>query len=289
MKILYQQTRSSREDPESFLRIAGIGQCYFKRISFENDRKHITRKRHHHTGVEIHMIEKGYQIYEVGEECVRVEAGQYLLLSPNVKHCARREDAATSKYSIFFCVEEGSPFSRAVLALGEYAMGEISRETWNGVEEICAEKKQSAPYSKALVGNWIFACLVRILRPFLSEDGFPEEEREGEDPRLILAKQYVSDNICRAFTVSELASYCCISTKQLTRLFESGEGMAVAAYIRKERCARIEELLSGTSLSLREISEEMNFNNEYYFNTFFKKYVGMTPGAYRRSLQKESK
>ena len=289
MRILYQQTRSSPECPESFLRIVGIGQCYFKQISFENDRKHITRKRHHHTGVEIHMIEKGYQVYEVEEECLRVEAGQYLLIPPNFRHCAMREDVETSKYSIFFCVEEGSPLMGAIRGVGAYALGEISRGMWDTVKDIYAEKKLCAPYSEALIGNRIFECLVHILRPFLTKDGLSEEVKEDEDPRLTLAKQYVSDNICRAFTVSELASYCYISPKQLTRLFESGEGMAVAEYIRKERCARIEEMLSGTSLSLCEISEAMNFNNEYYFNTFFKKYAGMTPGAYRRSLQKESK
>jgi AraC-like DNA-binding protein len=49
----------------------------------------------------------------------------------------------------------------------------------------------------------------------------------------------------------------------------------------------IEKLLSDPSLSLRQISEKMEFNNEYHFNSFFKKYAGMTPGAYRKSVVKQ--
>jgi AraC-like DNA-binding protein len=34
--------------------------------------------------------------------------------------------------------------------------------------------------------------------------------------------------------------------------------------------------------SIKDISEIMHFNNEYYFNAFFKKYSGMPPGEYRK-------
>ena len=46
----------------------------------------------------------------------------------------------------------------------------------------------------------------------------------------------------------------------------------------------IEKLLSDPTLSLREISEIMGFNNEYYFSTFFKKHGGSPPGEYRRMI-----
>lgn len=45
---------------------------------------------------------------------------------------------------------------------------------------------------------------------------------------------------------------------------------------------KIESLLADASLSLKQVSMMMNFDNEYYFNAFFKKYSGMPPGEYRK-------
>jgi AraC-like DNA-binding protein len=108
-----------------------------------------------------------------------------------------------------------------------------------------------------------------------------------EDHRLTIAKQYIEDNICQPISVSELASYCYISEKQLGRIFVSECGLTVMEYIRKMKCRQIEKMLSDPSLSLRQISEKMNFNNEYHFNSFFKKYAGMSPGTYRKAIIKQ--
>ena len=125
--------------------------------------------------------------------------------------------------------------------------------------------------------------IIQILRLLLSEVPETPVESEG-DMRLYLAKQYVSDNICRAISVEELATYCHIGKKQLTRIFLCEEGCTVAEYVRRARCRHIEKLLADPSRTLSGISEEMHFCNEYYFNTFFKRHTGMTPGAYRRSI-----
>ena len=44
----------------------------------------------------------------------------------------------------------------------------------------------------------------------------------------------------------------------------------------------MERLISDMTLTLKEISDRMNFNNEYYFNAFFKKHIGMPPGTYKK-------
>ena len=58
-------------------------------------------------------------------------------------------------------------------------------------------------------------------------------------------------------------------------------------YVSRKRCERIEKMLVDPTLSLHSISEIMNFNNEYHFNSFFKKYAGMSPGAYRKAVLKQ--
>ena len=107
-----------------------------------------------------------------------------------------------------------------------------------------------------------------------------------ENTVLTIAKQYIADNIERPFLVSDLAGYCYLSTKQLTRIFNEYEGITPGEYIKRERGIAVEKMLAESSFSLKQISEKMNFSNEYYFNEFFKKYSGMPPGEYRKMIGK---
>jgi AraC-like DNA-binding protein len=84
--------------------------------------------------------------------------------------------------------------------------------------------------------------------------------------------------------VGEVAKYCYLSTKQLTRIFNVYEGVSPGEYIIKARVAKIKKLISDKSFSLKQISDIMHFNNEYYFNAFFKKHSGLPPGEYRKML-----
>ena len=121
MEILFRQKESGNRRPRSFLEEFGIEGCILKYISFEKDRSRITRKRHYHTNIEIHIIEKGYQVYEIGKETVRVESGQFLLVPPGVKHTTLTENNKTEKYAITFRLSEKStPFA---LPVNEYLLG----------------------------------------------------------------------------------------------------------------------------------------------------------------------
>ena len=45
-------------------------------------------------------------------------------------------------------------------------------------------------------------------------------------------------------------------------------------------------LIGVSNSDTKEIADKMSFNNEYYFNTFFKKYFGMTPGEYKKIVNR---
>ena len=111
-------------------------------------------------------------------------------------------------------------------------------------------------------------------------------KEDAENERFLLVKEYIEANSSRPISLLELASYACISEKQLERIFIKEMGESVMLYARRRRCKRIEALLCDPTLSLREVSERTGFSNEYYFNAFFKKYAGMTPGSYRKAVLK---
>ena len=287
MDFLFRQGKNGDSDLCSVLNASGIEGFLLKRISFEKDRRSITRKSHYHTSFEIHFIEKGYQIYECDGRRLRVNQGEFLMIAPFVKHVVVSEAPDTLKYAFSFTLKEGGAMGISVNACS-YATDATPIEIQRGLEFISAEVERKAPYYSTLIENRIFECVTHLFRTINAIDApsvcYAEED---DDPRVHLIKQYIEDNIYRAITMSELASYCCLSEKQLERVFRQQAGCTVMDFVRKSKCKQIERLLADPSLSLKSISEIMDFSSEYYFNAFFKKYAGMTPGAYRKTFSKQ--
>lgn len=273
MQIFYRQ--SSAE--QGSLNRIGIRDCYLKRLRLERDQYTVTKKRHHHTGFELHMIADGCQIYEIGQKEYRITGGDFLLIYPGTAHRVVGSERRTEKYSITFQMKTDLD--------EECFFGRASQRIWDDLRFITCEAEQKKEISPVLVENSILEILVSVLRLSGAEEK-PRTETPDENAVLALAKQYIKDNIEHSPDVCEVAEYCCLSRKQMTRIFSRFEGVSPGAYIRAQQVTRLEEMLLTGTLSLKEISERMNFSSEYYFNTFFKKHTGMSPGEYKKMLGK---
>jgi len=285
MQIIYRYSKDIKE--ENVWRELEIDRCSLKQISFSRDRTRITKKRHFHTELEIHIIQKGYQEYEIDGEFIRVPMGSYLAIRPGVMHTVATVAPETEKLALCFRPIRGSALSVAVSAMKAYSVAPVPGDISSVLFGITRESEEKDRYSTVLAGCGVLECVVQWIR-ILTDIPKPERREAPQgDGRVALAKQYVEDNVASGISLSELASYCCISEKQLTRLFLLEENMSVSEYVRRKRCEYIERLLADSDASLSRISELAGFSSEYYFNAFYKKNTGMTPGAHRRALKGE--
>lgn len=281
MKILYRQPELQNRPADSLLYRCGIRQCYLKQLSAQQDTRTTTRKEHHHTGFELHIIINGCEIYESDGTVYHVQFGELLLIPPLVKHRVYIPSLDTNKNSVSFSVSEDSPLHPGIAVLDRCVLLKTPPEIKEHLRFIQEEHQTNSLFSTILIENRILELLITIFRTCeISEPQASENDPEC-DIRITIAKQYVTDNLEQTISVPELAHYCHTSTKQLTRLFLQTEGVTPAAYIRAQRIHHIEELLAHSSLSLRQISDHMHFSSEYYFNAFFRHHAGMTPGTYR--------
>ncbi|MBE5783346.1 MAG: AraC family transcriptional regulator [Clostridiales bacterium] len=279
MKIIYRQAESC-----SVLGQIGIQNCYFKYLTYARDGENASRKEHYHTNFEIHYTINGSQRYQIGSESLTVGAGEFLLIPPGTKHTLIDFSPETSKIGITFSAVSGSPFYslRGIfhICAGE-AIGASITVAFN-------EHKMKSAFSAAIIEGRIFEALVIMLRLCGFRESTPAlDDDETEDLRIILAKQFIQDNIELNIKVSDVADYCHLCTKQLSRIFLSNALGQPAAYIQAQRIHRIEQLLEATDLSLKSISEKMHFTNEYHFHAYFKKYAGIPPGAYRKMTRQQ--
>ena len=272
MEIIYKQTLS-----DEVLKSLGIQNCYLKHLCAKTDSKTTFCKTHHHTGFEIHFVNKGHQTYIINEKEYTLSDGHILLIPPLVKHYVADTQFYDSKFSITFNLSAISPFETVddIIFLKE------NERIFNNLHQALKESKISSDFSKHIIPHCIYESLVILLRI----SGFKEKQdfvtKICDDDRLTFAKQYIKDNIEFNITVSDVSVHCFLSTKQLTRLFKTHEGITPLCYIQRQRIRHIESLLL-SGMRLKEVSERMNFSSEYHFNSFYKKYAGLSPGVYQK-------
>ena len=286
MKILYRQPQKSASHPLHFSALAplGIERCHLKAIDAEIDTAGFTKKSHSHTGYEVHLLESGAQIYETEDGSFDVGAGRFLLIPPNKKHQIRAVRTPMRKYGLTFVLTPALQGAFFEVLPQSCVCKEVPPALWDALRFIRAERDRPRQTAGILIEARTLECVFLLLRAAGAVERRSQAPTDGADAGLDIAKQYIRDNLHTPLQVGDVAAYCYISTKQLTRLFWRIEGISPAAYIKREKIRYMETLLSDTSLSIREVSERCGFPNEYYFNTFFKRYYGMPPGQYRKMI-----
>ena len=276
MRILYKQAETDSE-----LKFIGVENCYLKHLCSNADSKTTLCKEHHHTEFEIHFMNKGQQKYNVDKKSYVLSDGYCLIIPPLKKHCVADAQFYDSKFSITFSSASPSPFS----FLKDIIFCKPSERFINNLNNILKESKTASVFSERIISDCIFEMLVILLRMC----GYSEEkvcaEQVCDDYRLEIAKQYIKDNIEFKITVSDVAAYCSLGTKQLTRLFDKYENITPLRYIHKQRMKHIDSLLMD-GYTLKDISEKMNFSSEYYFNSFYKRSAGISPGKFKKAHTK---
>lgn len=259
------------------MRVLNIENCYFKKLSIEHDKRQITKKTHHHTGFEMHIIVDGEQSYAFNGKEYVLKKGSFLLIYPNVPHKVLNSAPHTLKYSITFTMKNELK--------KDFFISEMDCRMANNISFIAKEVALKKEISSALIENSVLETIVLALRM----SGYKEKAKAihcEENAMIALAKQYIDDNIEHSPSVLEVAEHCSLCTKHFTRTWSLFEETPPGEYIKTQRIKRIEALLADTELSLKQISDKMNFSSEYYFNAFFKRYTGMPPGEYRKMVGK---
>jgi transcriptional regulator GlxA family with amidase domain len=76
-----------------------------------------------------------------------------------------------------------------------------------------------------------------------------------------------------------------IPERTLKRRFKTATGNSLIAYAQNLRIEEAKRLLEGDTASADEIATNVGYENPAFFRRLFKRYTGLTPGAYRRMFQ----
>ncbi|MBP2025237.1 helix-turn-helix domain-containing protein [Peptoniphilus stercorisuis] len=98
------------------------------------------------------------------------------------------------------------------------------------------------------------------------------------------ALEYINNNFNKKLTLQGVANKLHISRNYLCHLFKVQTGYKFCEYINLQRVNRAKELIEENKKTLEFISFDCGFSSQSHFSTTFKKYVGLTPNEYKKTL-----
>ena len=143
------------------------------------------------------------------------------------------------------------------------------------------------PMMRSLVQSMLYMLADAISRPSTSLNS-----PEGENMALSREKQFkrfvqlLWTSGGKEHEVAWFANQMCITPKYLSVIVRESCGKTPLQMIHSYTANMIAQRLRNTSLSIKEITRELNFSNESFFARFFKKHLGCTPREYRNKMRR---
>lgn len=107
-----------------------------------------------------------------------------------------------------------------------------------------------------------------------------KENLEGEPIRI--AKAYIQANFSKQIRLEDIAAEAYVSPAYLGILFKQKTGCNLSDYFTEVRMEHAKRLLRETCLPIKELAEQVGYNDPRYFNKIFRRNFKVTPSVYRK-------
>jgi two-component system, response regulator YesN len=116
-----------------------------------------------------------------------------------------------------------------------------------------------------------------------------QESKETDSGKAFIDKvcKYINDNYAEQITLDTVSNMIGFSSFYFSKIFKQYKNMNFIDYLTLVRINKSKELLMDFSISIKEISDLIGYNNPDYFTRVFKRCEGITPTEYRNKKMKE--
>lgn len=109
-----------------------------------------------------------------------------------------------------------------------------------------------------------------------------ENKQSQQSHILEKIQRYLEENYSKDISLDTVAEVVNLSTSYLSFIFKEVSGKNFVDYVNEFRVEKAKQFLDETSLNVSQIAEKVGYNSANSFSKVFKKYVGISPGQYRK-------
>ncbi|MFB9327669.1 helix-turn-helix domain-containing protein [Paenibacillus aurantiacus] len=253
---------------------------------------------HAHPQVEIMYVISGRCIVETREQAVELGGGDFIVLDSWVPHRLVVNPAEPCRMlNVEFTFAPSGAVAPSMRQLAETSpalrMLLERRQPWfvlsdpsdvqitlrSLVLELDGHGGEREILSHLMIGQ----LLLQIARLYA------EHQRSGLAPQtdryVRQAVQYILQHYDCECQAKDVAAHVKLHPVYLQRIFRKQMGISMASYIIQVRMDKAKMLLGRTAIPIADIADYVGINSRQYFNELFKRTIGQTPAAYRRSVE----
>ena len=149
----------------------------------------------------------------------------------------------------------------------------------NLFERIIFHQNHSTLESESIIRHYINVLLL-LLKNYAGNENVKPINRESQI--FIEFKQLLENNFLEYKSVKQIADQLHLSPKHFSESIKQVSGKTAIQYLNEKKIEYAKSLLKHTTMNIKKIATDLNFENEAYFYTFFKRISGETPGQFRK-------
>lgn len=229
-------------------------------------------------------------------EQYRIENNCIIAMSPQIiKQWIKRSEKYKTKAVFFtkeFLIQNNTdknyldsfaffkPNARHVIKFDNH-QAEIAKSL---LQNIQGKLNSSHPYKFEIVRSLITILLFEISSAYNQENFKSFHKKTRSEQIASEFKKLVSLNFEKERSVSFYANLLFISPKHLTEIIKNETGKSAKEWIDELVILEAKILLQDTSLTIKNIADNLNFRDQFIFGKFFKNLTGISPLSYRQSM-----
>ena len=249
---------------------------------------------HYHPYYEIYFLISGKRKYFFQNKIFNLIKGDVIIIKPNEAHKAIAYDNSQfDEYERYLINMDEELFlsiiksNKSLAALLKKEIISVKPQILNEMIDILKKVERETSFHDEIYCSSVKNHLERIFINLYLNDSYDTVNRHvlKNDMRLNDAIEYIAANYNKRITLKECADICYMSESYFTKIFHRIIGIGFKNYLNAIRVQKACEYLTGSDLSISEISESVGFDSSSYFGTVFKNTMGVSPKEYRKEKQ----
>lgn len=252
---------------------------------------------HSHPEMELTFVEEGFGKRIVGNNVEPFEAGDMVLIGPNVPHLwlsdpAFYQPGSSLQSKVIVTYFNPSVFNQLFDTLKEFdQIKQLIQEAAKGISIYGHTRNVIAKRLRALSrvsgfekvnGLLLIMHLISISRDkrfILSYEAVTPNNRESD--KLVMVVNFVKANLHKPIFLQEVAELACMTEPSFSRYFKQRMKKNFSVFLMELRMERAKELLVQSDKAVKEIAHLCGYDSLAHFYKIFKSYAGMSPAQYK--------
>lgn len=263
-------------------------------FTWKGRRERDERDYHCHDHLEIAFILSGKGKYRIAGKVYEVGEGDLMIFNPGTRHQGIVTDTVNTMTEFFVGASEvhikGVPENTLPLPEGQvifHTTGELRQKLFKLCASMEAENTVCWQGRYFMMKTYLMQMILLILRqqmePVELKTGYAFESVN----RKYVVEQiagYFEDHYAEKISLDQIAENMYLSPFYISKIFKSETGDTPIRHLINIRLERAMELLqAGFPGSIKEVAEQVGYEDAYHFSKLFKKRYGIPPSEAKKA------